>query len=232
MGIRFACHVCDQPLNIKRELAGRVGICPKCDGRFRIPHQDAPHSLPLEAAASDAQPWIADQPMVNQPNSDSGSVAQQSAAQQAAAGDAQPPPSPLDDPDAQWYVRPPAGGQYGPASGEVIRSWIGEHRITPSTLIWRQGWGQWRSGRDALPELAGAGPGDGGEVGSAADDSETIASLDTPPSQDAAEPVILFGQPAIGNARSSRNQRRRMMVILLVLLSICLLGLLILLALR
>jgi hypothetical protein len=42
-----------------------------------------------------------------------------------------------------WYVRPPTGGQYGPARGEVMRRWIDEGRICPDCLVWREGWTEW-----------------------------------------------------------------------------------------
>ena len=38
MGIRFACHVCGKHLNIKRDLAGRRGVCPTLLGQ--IPNSD------------------------------------------------------------------------------------------------------------------------------------------------------------------------------------------------
>ena len=35
-----------------------------------------------------------------------------------------------DAPDAVWYVRPASGGQYGPASGTVMRDWLDEGRVS------------------------------------------------------------------------------------------------------
>ena len=43
-----------------------------------------------------------------------------------------------------WYVRPPSGGQFGPATGDIMRQWLQEGRITPDTLVWREGWRDWR----------------------------------------------------------------------------------------
>ncbi|HBV61746.1 MAG TPA: hypothetical protein DEF45_01870, partial [Rhodopirellula sp.] len=48
MGVRFACHVCQKQLNIKRDLAGRRGVCPHCQSRFRIPLEDAEQSTPVD----------------------------------------------------------------------------------------------------------------------------------------------------------------------------------------
>ncbi len=68
------------------------------------------------------------------------------------------PTAPLLDPieeapQAIWYVRPPSGGQYGPARGEVMRKWIGEGRVSPDSLVWREGWGDWRTAAEAFPAL-------------------------------------------------------------------------------
>lgn len=47
-------------------------------------------------------------------------------------------------PHADWYVRPPTGGQFGPASGDIMRTWISEGRVTPDSLVWREGWADWQ----------------------------------------------------------------------------------------
>jgi len=59
-------------------------------------------------------------------------------------------------PDAIWYVRPPSGGQYGPAAGEVMQAWIAEGRVSPDSLVWREGWRDWKEASDTFPQL---GPG-------------------------------------------------------------------------
>lgn len=163
MGVRFACHACGKHLNIKRELAGRRGICPSCSTRFRIPLQDTQRSIPIEQEAAAVQ--------------SSGSAATHSASPVAAAssdvatspGTATAPgihassavatgrANSLDllhgDADATWYVRPPTGGQYGPATGQVLQQWIGEGRVASTALLWRDGWPQWREASEALPDL-------------------------------------------------------------------------------
>lgn len=65
-----------------------------------------------------------------------------------------PLPDPIDEaPEAIWYVRPPAGGQYGPARGEVMRKWIGEGRVSRESLIWREGWSDWCTAGQVFPSL-------------------------------------------------------------------------------
>lgn len=73
----------------------------------------------------------------------------------------QAPPAPADPiaeaPDAVWYVRPPSGGQYGPARGEVMRKWLAEGRVSSDSLVWRDGWAEWRDAGPLFPSLAAGG---------------------------------------------------------------------------
>jgi hypothetical protein len=39
--IRLQCPHCDKTLGVKDELAGRIGLCPQCKNKFRIPQPDA-----------------------------------------------------------------------------------------------------------------------------------------------------------------------------------------------
>lgn len=59
-------------------------------------------------------------------------------------------------PQAVWYVRPPAGGQYGPALGEVLRKWMAEGRVSADSLVWREGWPDWRKAAKVFPSLGAA----------------------------------------------------------------------------
>ena len=73
----------------------------------------------------------------------------------------QAPPAPADAiaeaPDAVWYVRPPSGGQYGPARGEIMRKWLAEGRVSADSLVWRDGWAEWRDAGPLFPSLAAGG---------------------------------------------------------------------------
>ena len=146
MGIRFACHVCDQKLNIKSDLAGRRGICPSCAARFRIPVQDAEKSSPIE---DEAAPNLV--PSGGEPAGQSPAGEPKTA---ETPSPSKPPATILDEEsDGTWYVRPPSGGQYGPATTDVLRQWINEGRVAATALLWREGWPQWRGADEALPEL-------------------------------------------------------------------------------
>ncbi len=237
MGIRTNCPQCGQKLNLKAHLAGKVGVCPQCQAKFRIPELpagtsatesgiDLPPSLapkPEAQSAAPAQPAqapaaqaaTAGQPAPAAPGTTQASVGTpqqantsvatavpaaqgvpaaqvpQSAtpgavpvagtpvagtpaatsvtgtpapaavvAQQATpvAGQSAAGPDPLNEaPEAVWYVRPPNGGQYGPAKADVMRGWIKEGRVTADCLVWREGWGDWKRADVTFPSL-GKGP--------------------------------------------------------------------------
>ncbi len=56
-----------------------------------------------------------------------------------------------ESPNATWYVSPPSGGQFGPATNEVMRTWLAEGRIPPESMVWRDGWTDWKTARDVFP---------------------------------------------------------------------------------
>jgi hypothetical protein len=59
-------------------------------------------------------------------------------------------------PAAIWYVRPPTGGQFGPARGDVMRKWVSEGRVSVDSLVWREGWPDWKNAGQLFPNLAQA----------------------------------------------------------------------------
>ena len=75
-----------------------------------------------------------------------------------------PPPTPAspptpDDPLAEapgavWYVRAPGGGQYGPAAADVMRVWLDEGRVSPDSLVWREGWRDWMQAAEVFAQLS------------------------------------------------------------------------------
>jgi hypothetical protein len=60
--------------------------------------------------------------------------------------------------DVVWYVRPPSGGQYGPATGKLMRQWLNEGRISPDTLVWREGWRDWQQASAIFRQLSTSDP--------------------------------------------------------------------------
>ncbi|MFG0266233.1 MAG: DUF4339 domain-containing protein [Rhodopirellula sp. JB055] len=59
----------------------------------------------------------------------------------------------LGDSTAVWYVRPPSGGQYGPADGPTMKQWITEGRIADAAMLWRDGWPDWKPAGEILRQL-------------------------------------------------------------------------------
>ncbi|MEM9365937.1 MAG: DUF4339 domain-containing protein [Planctomycetota bacterium] len=146
MGVRFACHACGKRLNIKFELAGRRGICPQCETKFRIPREDAEFSIPLDELETSPGSKPASNPesaigtLTTGSNGDSQANGIATAPTVAEAA----PDSLLGGADATWYVRPPSGGQYGPADGLVMKQWISEGRVSDTAMVWRDGWNDWQ----------------------------------------------------------------------------------------
>lgn len=236
MGIRFACHVCGKRLNIKRDLAGKRGVCPSCSNRFRIPWEDSEKSIPLEsavtvgAAASEDRSTVSAGTQLAASGSAVATLPRSSTPdmiEQALADTPNPrvtdfPSSILDeDPAATWYVRPPSGGQYGPASSEILREWIAQGRVASTALLWRDGWPQWREACETLPELAQRLP--NGSVGSRTSSTKSSSHRT---STSASSPQ-LAGQSTVGSERRGRSAKRVMLIGVLSAVALALLGLLV-----
>ncbi|MEM6468956.1 MAG: DUF4339 domain-containing protein [Planctomycetota bacterium] len=258
MGIRFSCHDCGIPLNIKHELAGKRGVCPKCQVRFRIPKEDAATSIPLEssdsvssdqpksahasvsdpvadlattqaavAAATKSNTTPAAEQSVTGPLASSSQANGVGPAQQQAGG----PELLADDAEATWYVRPPSGGQYGPATTDVLHVWIKEGRVARTALLWRDGWPQWREASEALADIADQLP---SPVAPAShdvfqsDDSRTRKTRSFAQEETSrlgypiTEQASLSGDSSIGTTRKKRNTRRIATMVFLAVLVITL----------
>jgi hypothetical protein len=154
MGIKFLCPN-GHKLNVKSFLSGKRAICPKCGARVLVPNESqlAPDSSESSAAGGESTMEVA---------LASSSTVGHSTANVAAAG-ALPTGGPASvaapsdviaqAPTAVWYVRPATGGQFGPASGDIMRAWIEEGRVGASSLVWRNGWPEWRSAAAVFPQL-------------------------------------------------------------------------------
>lgn len=150
MGIKFHCQGCDKKLHVKAYLAGKRGVCPYCGAKVRIPRgsevlQEEKHPDHARGQAAGSQAQQA---------SSSAAASQQQVATAPTAPRSQPratrPPTggtdPIDDaPESVWYVRPPSGGQYGPADGSIMRRWLDEGRVSGDSLVWREGWNEWKT---------------------------------------------------------------------------------------
>ena len=165
MGIKFRCPN-GHKLNVKTHQAGKKGYCPKCKSRVDIPLQ----STRKGKAEREAERLAAKSPAAV-PSDGIGLT------------DTAPPPmpvatriAPLEDrptaslpttppaattdplaanPDLVWYVRSTNGNQFGPAKGELFRTWIQEGRVGTDSLVWQEGWDDWKQASEIFPQLAG-----------------------------------------------------------------------------
>ena len=189
MGIHFACHLCNHALHVKNFQGGKRGRCPECKGPFRIPFEDASYSVSLEALSEETQETRVNSIQVSKNSSQSSGaialeadpksldsternrssgVSRKKSEQSQHEAALKLPRAPSDMPvalsnciDAKWFVRPPSGGQFGPASSELLMEWIRERRVTSDSFLWREGQIQWQSAGELIPELfaIGSAPG-------------------------------------------------------------------------
>jgi hypothetical protein len=168
MGIKFRCPACDRKLHVKAFLAGKRGVCPKCGAKVWIP-------LSTEDGATASAGSVEDQSVshaathggASQSPARHGAASAETARHTASSG--APAPSldlvaaapgrsagldPMSEaPSAVWYVRPPSGGQFGPADATIMRRWLQEGRIGAEALVWREGWSGWNLAREVFPSL-------------------------------------------------------------------------------
>ena len=249
MGVRFACHHCGKHLNIKFELAGKRGICPSCNGKFRIPLKDAEISQPLNTQAETADSKTRNESQTQAHNDDESHQGSEPVAEVTPVSESVVPvsasatkignqvlaPTPKNitealasfDASSSWYIRPPSGGQYGPANTEILAQWIEEGRVAASSLIWRDGWPQWRTATEAFPDLSKQLP------GSTEDQQNNTSSLalsehvhlEQNSSSQANRP--LSGTQHLGQQKRDRSFRRATFIIALAVIAIGLIGTLI-----
>ena len=117
----------------------------------------------VSAPSADVGPAGAQVPNPNETaSSESSLAATETAKQSSDSRDSQDSPTPTDPlaeaGDAVWYVRPASGGQFGPAGADVMRSWITDGRVSPDSLVWREGWKDWQEGAEVFPQLKADGP--------------------------------------------------------------------------
>ncbi len=158
MGIRFRCPN-GHKLNVKSFQAEMRGVCPYCGAKFTVPAEsaepptDTPQGEEQSAETDDvSQPppqQVAQEAAGAPPASEQPASAQPIRATKTDTTDAL-----AQDPNALWYVRPPSGGQFGPADGNVMRDWIKDGRVTADSLVWREGWQDWVEAVTVFPRLA------------------------------------------------------------------------------
>jgi hypothetical protein len=120
-----------------------------------------------------------------------------------------------------WYIRPAAGGQFGPATEEVFRQWVADGRVAADSWVWRTGWLDWKGGVEALALVADRPP---------QEPAAAIVALDVPNIVDAAAasaPVDAGSAEARRRAIKRRKQRVRAVSAILAVVALVMLTLLV-----
>lgn len=181
MGIRFQCHHCEHELHVKDFQGGKRGRCPSCKEIFRIPTDGNPYSVDADASRSpgDSSCQTASERSSSADVLDRSVADKERSSQQVqqstraplqqevsdASGPTDVPPAVetsanadrvLNEvPDAKWYVRLENNDQFGPADAPTLKQWIKENRVSFDSLVWREGWPEWQTAADGLPEYFG-----------------------------------------------------------------------------
>jgi hypothetical protein len=162
MGIRFFCPN-GHKLNVKDFQAGLAGICPYCGEKMPIPLESTRRSSKQQSLqdGGDTVSTLASTTTTKQPAWD---TVEPDGALLATTRTGTVPTVPenrvasrdplLEAGDAVWYVHPPSGGQFGPAAAEVMQEWIVEGRISADSLVWHEGWRNWRTAGNVFPQLS------------------------------------------------------------------------------
>lgn len=213
MGIKFRCRTCDKKLHVKSFLAGKRGVCPHCGAKIRIPTESQSRS---PERAGPADPTASPAKRAGRSTSRPSSTLATGGAASVAQGATPRSDDPIDEsPHAVWYVRPPAGGQFGPADGPIMRRWLDEGRVSGDALVWREGWPDWRPAGGVFPSLVPADP----LVEDAPDQTGAPSKSDLI----AVAPAVPVPKRAHGRSRSEASRRHVAIVVSLFVVCLALL---------
>jgi len=118
-----------------------------------------------------------------------------------------------------WYVRPAAGGQFGPVASEVFEQWVREGRVAADSWVWRTGWADWKPGREAL--ASGSESSLGLSAIQAADSGDDLTTPAPTPRRRDDFPVPKPGE-ALSTARRRRQQLNHRLTLILGLVAVVL----------
>lgn len=137
-------------------------------------------------------------------------------------------------PGATWYVRPPAGGQYGPAPANIFCEWLTENRVTRDSLVWRDGWPQWLVANEVFVDYFGPAvpPSDASSVSPAPIFAPTAPAAPAGPEQTVAPDFVTpgFVAPTSLSDRAlaaRKRQRKKNYMIMIGILTAISIGLVI-----
>lgn len=137
---------------------------------------------------------------------------------------ATPPETPkslFDSPDAKWFVRPPSGGQFGPAPSQLLMDWVRERRVTSDSLLWCEGMAHWQLATELLPDLFSQ-PKESMQPVSLGGDSGKLFTIESATSTSApsAAPALQQSAALTAIALKKKSQKRRQQLNVVILLGI------------
>jgi hypothetical protein len=128
-------------------------------------------------------------------------------------------PDPIAEaPNAVWYVRTNAGGQFGPARGDTMQQWLDERRVGPDYLVWREGWPEWKRASAVFARLAaisGTAPGGPGP---------SIPIAPAPAADDWVDAIIESHSHAAAMPRVRPKRRQNNNLLLVISIAVVVLG--------
>jgi hypothetical protein len=138
-------------IKVKDYLAGKIGICPSCSARFRIPLADAsPARMPDRQAASGlpvaAVPF--DLALAVSSPTDSGN----DLPNEITPDESMIPAAISEATAALWCIAVPGGQPSAAMTGEALLDWLTSGRATGGELVWRSDWSEWRPVADVFPD--------------------------------------------------------------------------------
>lgn len=141
-------------IKVKDKLAGKKGICPHCDARFRIPLKDAASAAgpPLARIVSLDALYAASLPRALAVGAEAAVEAVATADEPVAEGHVAFHPAIADQPGLAWCLALPGGEPSPPWTAEQVQAWLDQGGPTGEELLWRADWPGWVSVREVFPE--------------------------------------------------------------------------------
>ncbi len=104
-----------------------------------------------------------------------------------------------ESPAVDWYVRPPTGGQFGPAKGELMQKWLDSGRVASDAFVWREGWADWRRASEVFNSLGSPSPPQlGGATGKKTGEGQSAAPRRRKPKTFAISAIVILALSSIG----------------------------------
>ncbi len=138
-------------IKVKDYLAGKIGICPSCSARFRIPLANASPARVSGRPAASGPPVAA--VSVDAARAGSAPVDFGNDLPIEITPDESMIPAAISEAaTASWCIAVPGGQPSATMTGEALLEWLTSGRATGCELVWRSDWSDWRPVADVFPD--------------------------------------------------------------------------------